>query len=83
MTDKIINITFPKCGTCFYAQKFDNKDAADCFGLPPTVLLLGQTRDAIGRPAMQLETFVPRVQSDRRACSLHKPKEDFATAGSS
>jgi hypothetical protein len=83
MNDKIINITFPKCGTCLYAQKFDAKDSADCFGHPPSVHIIGATKDVLGRPGLQLETFVPRVHKDRCACALHKRKEDFATAGSS
>lgn len=83
MSDRIINVTFPKCGTCVYAQKFDAKDAADCFGYPPTILLLGATKDVLGRPGFQLESFVPRVLKDRPACSLHKRKDDFVTQGSS
>jgi|HubBroStandDraft_6_1064221.scaffolds.fasta_scaffold564089_2 hypothetical protein len=83
MNERIITVTFAKCGTCIYAQKFDAKDAADCFGYPPTVILLGATKDVLGRPGVQLETFVPRVQKDRAGCSLHKRKDDFATQGSS
>ena len=83
MNDKIVTLTFPKCGTCVYAQKFDAQNAADCFGNPPTVILLGHTKDVLGRPALQLETFVPRIQKDRVACHIYKPKEDFATLGRS
>ncbi len=81
MNDKIVSVTFPKCGSCVYAQKFDSKDQADCFGNPPTVILLGATKDVLGRPGIQLETFVPRVHKDRPACSLHKRKDDFQTVG--
>jgi hypothetical protein len=83
MNDKIVTVTFPKCGTCVYAQKFDAQNSADCYGNPPTVILLGATRDVLNRPGVQLETFVPRVQKDRAGCSLHKPKDDFATLGRS
>lgn len=83
MNDKIVSVTFPKCGTCRYAQKFDTKQSADCFGNPPTVILLGAAQDVLGRPAMQLETFVPRVQADRPGCALYKRKDDFPTLGSS
>ena len=81
MNDKIVSITFPKCGTCLYAQKFDAKDLADCFGYPPSVHVLGMGQDVLGRPAVQCETFVPRVHKDRPGCSLHKRKADFATVG--
>ena len=81
--DKIVSVTFPKCGTCQYAQKLDMKGFADCYGNPPTIHLIGATKDVLGRPALQLETFVPRVHKDRPACALYKRKDDFATAGSS
>lgn len=80
---KIVNVTFLKCGTCLYAQKFDAQRMADCYGNPPSVHVLGGRADALGRPAVQCETFVPRVHKERAACSLHKMKQDFATEGSS
>lgn len=83
MNDKILTVTFLKCGTCLYAQKFDSKDLADCFGHPPSVHVLGVGKDVIGRNAVQCETFVPRVHKDRAACALHKRRQDFATEGSS
>ena len=83
MNDKIVSVTFPKCGTCRFWQKPDAKDHAECFGDPPTVILLGATQDALGRPAMQLETFVPRVHKDRAACSRHEQRVDFSTLGRS
>jgi hypothetical protein len=83
MNDKIVNITFAKCGTCIYAQKFDNKDMADCYGNPPSVHIVGMGKTVLGQPGLQLETFVPRVHKDRPACALHKRKADFATVGSS
>jgi hypothetical protein len=83
MNDKIVTVTFPKCGTCIYRQEPDAKGLGDCHGNPPQVILLGATQDALGRPAMQLETFVPKVKGDRPACALHKRKDDFATLGRS
>jgi hypothetical protein len=83
MSERIVTVTFPKCSTCLYRQKPDAKNMGDCHGHPPTVLLLGATQDALGRPAFQLETFVPKVAADRAACALYKRKDDFATAGSS
>ena len=82
MNGEIINVTFPKCGTCRFAQKFDLKDYADCFGEPPTVVLLGATKDVLGRPALQLEAFVPRIHKDRAACSRYQQKMDIGTIGS-
>ena len=83
MNDKITSITFPKCGTCVFAQKFDTKDSADCFGHPPSVHVLGVGKDPIGRPAVQCETFVPRVHRERPSCALYQRRLDFATAGNS
>lgn len=79
---EIINITFPKCGTCIYAQEF-KQHSADCFGNPPSVHVVGAGQDVLGRPSIQLETFVPRVKDDRPACALYKRKDDFLTAGNS
>jgi hypothetical protein len=83
MNDKIVNVTFPKCGSCRYAQKFDAKDLADCYGEPPTVMNLGATQDVLGRPGFAIEAFVPRIHRDRPACSRHVAKVDFATLGRS
>jgi hypothetical protein len=47
------------------------------------VTVVGATKDALGRNAIQLETFVPRVHKDRAACALHKRRLDFATEGNS
>ena len=80
MTDNVVNIILAKCGTCQYAQKFA-QGVADCYGHPPSIHVLGATKDVLGRPALQIETFVPRVHKDRPACALYRIKVDFATAG--
>lgn len=82
MANQIVAITLAKCGTCRYAQKFDAKDLADCFGHPPSIHIVGAGKDILGRPGLQLETFVPRVHKDRPACALYQRKVDFETAGS-
>lgn len=77
----IVAVTFPKCGSCLYAQAF-KQGMADCFGHPPSVHVIGMTPpDALGRPGLQLETFCPRVKEDRPACALYKRKDDFSTMG--
>jgi hypothetical protein len=83
MNDKIVTISFPKCGTCRFAQTFDAKDQADCHGLPPTIINLGATQDVLGRPGFRMDAFVPRIHKDRPACSLYKRGDDFPTQGSS
>lgn len=83
MSDKIINVTFPKCGTCVYWQTPDARGLAECHGMPPTVMMIGASQDQLGRPALQFEVFSPKVQRTRSACSLYNPRDDFATAGSS
>ena len=88
MNDRIISVTFPKCGTCIYAQPAKGAGHStteiECFGMPPTVMILGQSPpDALGRPGMIMDSFVPKLRADRAGCSLHKPKQDFATSGRS
>ena len=83
MNDRIINVTFPTCGTCRYAQGFKPDKMAECFGRPPVPLVLGSGKDAIGRPVLQIEAMVPRVKEDRPACGLYERKQDFATIGKS
>ena len=83
MNDKIVNVIFLKCGTCRFWQKPDNRNLADCFGMPPTPFVLGGQQDALGRPVLNVEIISPRVHRDRAACSRHDPKEDFATLGRS
>lgn len=80
---QIVAITFPKCGSCVYAQTF-KQGMAECFGHPPSVHVIGMSPpDALGRPGLQLENFVPRVKDDRPACALYKRKDDFSTMGKS
>lgn len=82
MNDKIIAVTFHKCGTCVFAQTFKNS-MADCYGNPPSVMVLGTSNDALGRPQMHIEALVPKVKDDRPACHLHVRRTDFATSGRS
>ena len=83
MNERIIAVTFPKCGTCQYAQKPDTKGFCDCHGNPPSPLILGSGQDALGRPTFQIEAMVPKVQAIRPACHLYAAKQDFATNGNS
>lgn len=73
-------IAVPTCGTCAYAQAFKDH-TADCFGNPPSIHVVGATRDVLNRPALQLEAFVPKVRDDRPACALYKRKTEFVTIG--
>jgi hypothetical protein len=79
---KIVTVTFPKCGTCVYAQQF-TQGMADCHGLPPVIISLGATKDFVGRSGFHIEALVPKVKQDRPACSLYKRRGDFATQGNS
>ena len=80
---KVSVLTVETCGSCKYAQDFKKNDnRADCFGMPPSVHVIGASQGPLG-PQLQLETFVPRVHRDRPACSLYKRKQDFLTQGSS
>lgn len=80
--NRVVQITFPKCGTCRFAQAFKN-GMADCYGNPPSVLVLGTSQDVLGRQQMHIEAMVPKVKEDRPACHLYEVKQDFATAGRS
>jgi hypothetical protein len=83
MNDKIVTVTFEKCGGCRFAQKSTN-NVHDCFGHPPSVHIIGMAQpDALGRAGMQLEMFVPKVRGDRPACALYQPQADFSTIGRS
>jgi hypothetical protein len=79
---RIVSVVFPRCGTCVFAQAFKS-NMADCHGVPPIPVVMGQGRDPLGRPLLQVEAMVPKVTQDRPACSLYKRKEDFATRGNS
>lgn len=80
--DRIVSITFPKCGTCRFAQAPFKNGMADCFGMPPVPMILGVTPGPIG-PQIQMEVFSPKVREGRPACSLHTLRQDFATDGRS
>ena len=69
--------TFHRCGTCRFAHKSPQQPnprttVYDCHGNPPTVTLIGVTPDKLGRPQCHIETFVPRVESERPACALYQ-----------
>lgn len=83
MNDRIVSITFPKCGTCRFAQAPFKAGMADCYGNPPLPMVLGTSQDALGRAQMHIEAMVPKVKDDRPACSLHQQRLDFATDGRS
>ncbi len=83
MTAAIVNIIFEKCGTCHFAQVFKADHMAECYGHPPSVHIVGAAKNVLGQPGLQLETFVPRVNRERPACALYRPKQDFATEGNS
>jgi hypothetical protein len=70
---RIIPVVFSTCQTCVFWQE-PKQGAADCYGMPPSVHIIGASQDALGRPALQLETFVPKLKADRPACSLHRAK---------
>lgn len=83
MTDnRIVKITFPKCESCVYAQAFDAKDMAECYGLPPRPFMLGASQGPLG-PVINMEVFSPKITKQRPACSIYKPRQDFETAGRS
>ncbi len=83
MNDRIVSITFPKCGTCRFAQAPFKAGMADCYGNPPVPLVLGAGQDALGRTALRIEAMVPKVKEDRSACHVYERRLDMATAGSS
>lgn len=82
MNERIVAVTFPKCGTCRYAQTFKG-GLAECYGNPPTIMMLGTSQDALGRPQLHMEAMVPKVKEDRPACHVYEARQDFATAGRS
>jgi hypothetical protein len=81
--ERIVAITFPKCGTCRFAHNPDPKKLYECHGNPPTPMLLGSGQDQLGRAVLQMEVFSPRVKDDRPACRLYEKRLDFPTDGRS
>ena len=66
------------CGDCIFAQKVaGNPKLLDCYGHPPSVHVVGMMPDALNRPQLQIETFVPRVVPTRPACALFQPNLQY------
>ena len=82
MNERIVSITFPKCGSCKFAHNLKS-NMLDCYGLPPTPHVLGASQDALGRQQFHIEAMSPKVNHDRSACTLYDRKQDFATEGRS
>lgn len=65
------------CGSCRFAVSIpNNKQAKECFGMPPTIFVLGAKPNMLGMPELNVQTMSPRVGVDRKACSLYQPLLD-------
>lgn len=64
-------VTIKRCGQCKHLVRTDLK-LGDCYGSPPTPVVLGGKPDALGRMALQVELLRPRVAVTERACSLYE-----------
>lgn len=64
------------CGTCRFGVMSDPADlmARECFGAPPTPILVGGQPVPGGRVQYQIELMRPKLPATTRACSLHKRK---------
>lgn len=66
------------CDNCKFAEPLLDATgivgARECFGVPPTPVLVAARPDRFGRPEMQFELMRPRLPPGTRACSLHQVK---------
>lgn len=67
MTEEITR----RCATCKHGVRVDLK-LLECYGLPPTPVVIGGKPDALGRMSLQVELMRPRLAITERACSLYE-----------
>jgi hypothetical protein len=65
------------CGTCEHGVYLD-REHVECYGGPPTPILVAAGKDPLGRPVMQCELIRPRIAAKARGCSLHVQSENAA-----
>lgn len=62
-----------QCATCDHAVFIDGENI-ECYGVPPTPVLMGGGKDLAGRPTLACELLRPRLKATARACGMHKPR---------
>lgn len=61
------------CGGCDHALFIDAKNI-ECYGAPPTPVLIGAGKDMVGRAQLQCELLRPRLKKEARACGLWRAR---------
>lgn len=73
MTDTLIRPRLPTCGDCRFGKTI-NIGLTECWGLPPTPVVIGVGRNLAGQGEAQIELLRPRLAATTAGCALHEPK---------
>lgn len=66
------------CGTCQHTALVPNNVAMiECYGAPPTPVVLGGQPDALGRMQLNIDVLRPLLNRNTRACAIWKPKKSL------
>lgn len=71
-TASIVSLPLKRCGNCLHAHRLDLK-SIQCWGVPPTPIVVGGRPDALGRLQMQVELMRPQLQATEKACGQWEP----------
>lgn len=75
MTQLLSGQSLPLCGTCKWGVlKPETLDMVECHGAPPTPVVLGVSRDALGREGPYVQPMWPGMPTKQPGCSLHAVK---------
>lgn len=74
MSDLIIRApTQTTCGNCEFGANVQI-GVVECFGVPPTPVLMGARQNLAGQQEANIQLLRPRLDATTAACALHRMK---------
>lgn len=70
----ILPVKLPTCGTCQFGKTVQ-LGIAECWGLPPTPVVLGGKPNMAGQIEMHVELMRPRQDARTAGCALWREKD--------
>ena len=58
-----------RCGNCEHAKRLDLQ-FIQCFGVPPTPVVIGGTQGVFGKVELNIEVMRPRLSVNEKPCGL-------------
>lgn len=69
----ILMVKLPTCGNCHFTKAV-SLGVVECWGLPPTPVVMGGKPNLAGQVELQIELLRPQMSTQSPACALHRMK---------